>query len=832
MYFPSKFNCRRCDNLWAYRQALELLEDVTGISGDAGQGYRDYVVLPAVVDQFPGEKGGVKGGDKVIDELPHMAFKTSTPGALVPNGERYIKFQVAHDKAEDIELRDEASESVGVKVVHHFVDTPSKFKCGRASVLMCAYSTTHGERISCKATKADGSVRLSVIPGQDADIRNGCPQKKPTHDDNEPECEEVGVVKGRSVLNDVKSVKKSGKVTVAGKVTVTVTSADIQAGHTAIFEDTSGRKVGIIVGAGRVNAEDNVALVDAKDGKTGANADSLFELSQKHTDMSTFKFVAKASDANGDPLPGCDVTLLLSTGTKTGFFRHFTLPRDVPYKVHVEGVKVGVVKEYLEALPPLPIEADNRTPKLAFLFRKKATVTFHEVYKTLVEEGVLSSKSCIAVHNGQKGNCFLAKVKEETKHCSSAVTTVTREKQKDKDIVCCAPALSKTAKLGPSSRLPRGQKGFGCARSEKNAGKETLLGLTIELHVAEKYVANKETKKDSVLSALDDSGTLFTEDNVAVGAADRYYFQTGKFTSSAPYESKFTLLRCKDSSCSLTVGSDKGTAGVFAYVIGRINGPVREAPHRRMARARFAPLDKGVPVPMQVGLQTAWAMASIVVTGEVPLTFHEAIKLPEYVPFVILRNPPGDGSTTTWSKGSSTEMQIAVSVENGRGDKWELDGHVGFEHEFTAEVGTFAGIGAGVQFNVESKIGAVTVMGKTGGEWSWSRAQALNRGNKVTLTAGVSYTTSSGDMGMTGVSGDLFITPSVAIRSLTVLPILFDPAKCAGYEEPTYQNWELIDGGTTKPVQRSTPPPHTLPLPLSLAPPPHQDAGRYIRYCG
>ena len=102
------------------------------------------------------------------------------------------RFRVAHDTNVEIQLQDETSESVTVKVVHAHVDEPSK--CGAGRLLMCAYSTSHGERISCKATENDGSVRLSVIPGQDAEIRNGCPKAKRTHQDNEPECVEEEVV--------------------------------------------------------------------------------------------------------------------------------------------------------------------------------------------------------------------------------------------------------------------------------------------------------------------------------------------------------------------------------------------------------------------------------------------------------------------------------------------------------------------------------------------------------------------------------------------------------------------------------------------------------------
>ena len=132
-----------------------------------------------------------------------------------------------------------------------------------------------------------------------------------------------------------------------------------------------------------------------------------------------------------------------------------------------------------------------------------------------------------------------------------------------------------------------------------------------------------------------------------------------------------------------------------------------------------------------------------------------------------------------WEKGSTADLNLAVSVENGDAQKWEVDGYVGFTKDFGTNIGTFVGVGAGVELQMEAKVLEGTIKAGTGGEWSNSRAQVVSNGNGVTLTAQVSYEVGGGDPdeGLTGVAGDVIVTPSVAIRTLLVLPIIFNNNK-------------------------------------------------------
>ena len=56
------------------------------------------------------------------------------------------------------------------------------------------------------------------------------------------------------------------------------------------------------------------------------------------------------------------------------------------------------------------------------------------------------------------------------------------------------------------------------------------------------------------------------------------------------------------------------------------------------------------------------------------LSAHESIKLPEFVVFLVLRDPPGDMSSAEWSKGSELSASVSVSITDNRGFETEMTG--------------------------------------------------------------------------------------------------------------------------------------------------------------
>eukprot|EP00968_Pinguiococcus_pyrenoidosus_P023762 scaffold3984_cov339-Pinguiococcus_pyrenoidosus.AAC.1 len=73
--------------------------------------------------------------------------------------------------------------------------------------------------------------------------------------------------------------------------------------------------------------------------------------------------------------------------------------------------------------------------------------------------------------------------------------------------------------------------------------------------------------------------------------------------------------------------------------------------------------------------------------------------------------------------------------------------------------------------------------------------QTFVTGNSVAFTSGVSYSTPTG---VYGSFGDLLITPTLSIRTITVLPIGFNasavPGECGGFARAEASRWQLLDG--------------------------------------
>eukprot|EP00968_Pinguiococcus_pyrenoidosus_P021553 scaffold2824_cov296-Pinguiococcus_pyrenoidosus.AAC.1 len=186
----------------------------------------------------------------------------------------------------------------------------------------------------------------------------------------------------------------------------------------------------------------------------------------------------------------------------------------------------------------------------------------------------------------------------------------------------------------------------------------------------------------------------------------------------------------------------------------------------------------------------------MVVTGDIPLTLNQAIKLPEYIPFVILRRPPGDESVTTWHKDTSIDVQVAIADEFGAGAFFKGDFENILHAKASAEVAFIAAPGGaggetGISMDVVDSELRLDKATQHEGEIS---GVAID-GDMVSLTASASYSTPTG---IYGDFADLLVTPSLSIRTITVHPIAFnltsDATFCGGFELSEASKWQLLDG--------------------------------------
>ena len=111
---------------------------------------------------------------------------------------------------------------------------------------------------------------------------------------------------------------------------------------------------------------------------------------------------------------------------------------------------------------------------------------------------------------------------------------------------------------------------------------------------------------------------------------------------------------------SCTLACDGGTSNAYgvSYAI-KLAMPEQLAPHNKYLHATFQPDGDGLPETL-----TSHSVQAVVIEGDIPLSAKETIKLPEYIPFMILRDPPGSLSSSSWTKETSSAAGLSVEMED------------------------------------------------------------------------------------------------------------------------------------------------------------------------
>ena len=152
---------------------------------------------------------------------------------------------------------------------------------------------------------------------------------------------------------------------------------------------------------------------------------------------------------------------------------------------------------------------------------------------------------------------------------------------------------------------------------------------------------------------------------------------------------------CEEGSNACKVTCDGQSSCHPSYSIAKLSMPERKDPHYKTLRSTFTADDNyygSLSRDFEKLLQADFS-ESIVVTGDVPLSASETIKLPEYVPLLILRDPPGGASSSSWSKGSS-HVFISIEMGNGAGETHTIEGMSGHQGELKGHFG-FSWMGNG-----------------------------------------------------------------------------------------------------------------------------------------
>lgn len=152
--------------------------------------------------------------------------------------------------------------------------------------------------------------------------------------------------------------------------------------------------------------------------------------------------------------------------------------------------------------------------------------------------------------------------------------------------------------------------------------------------------------------------------------------------------------------------------------------------------------------------------ANVVVTGALPGQQTFETVSPE-LPLLVLHDPPGDGSFSTWASNTSQEQAIRMYAASDNVTKGWLEVKVGTKFE--------AGIGLATETNIWGTLG--------GGVETTSRSTSAN---ETILTTSIQEEIStSSDPSNVGASADLFIGAAFNMLYAVSTVIAFDPASCS-----------------------------------------------------
>ena len=602
--------------------------------------------------------------------------------------------------------------------------------CGAEDILMCAFSVDGRETMfGCGRTDVAGVAHINVPTGTDTKVRNGCPRQRR---DWVTLCDESDIKRGREVVNFYRTDDDEHGL---DERFLYMAVADARQGGKLEFVELSSRFMEVRVLAGRYD----------DDGDGDGRFSTTWPL---HSDLVTN---LSFNITEGNATEGCHGLIQAADTISSQGGRVFKagIPRDLEYHVALEVDSDGLtpaqekVAAYLNDLPSTKLAEDDVSPEATFMFRKRATLA--SVLRVVGQSAPIDS---------------------------------------------CTRASGKAL--------------YGVA-AINDTGIATLNKLEMTVSAMEVYNASLgETAEDGVLEYV--PGTVRSEDGLAFSRSSRKYVTGGIHGKSenatlkvCQFASGCSVPNVQSRACSVgdgecTIAGRVLNGTLYQQVFEHLQAPLRFDPYARSLNYRFIPALEDLPgQQQQTDLTTSSTRVDIVIEGNIPVTINQAIKLPESIPFLILRDPPGGGSSATFEKGSAVSVSFDVLKTNMLGTSHSLNGAIGVEAENKGEAeGLVAPLGLGAAIGSAFDVFKFKFMFTWGLSAAVDFHWALNSGNTVFWHSSNSISTSGSSL--RGTWGDTFVTPSLSIRTIEELPIRYDAENCTGVEYETVSTWQLLDG--------------------------------------
>ena len=500
---------------------LTLVEDDGGYAAR-----RQLHILPFISDAFV---AGGSGG--YMKEVAHTSFTLQGPGsALAQLG--YMSVYVSHDEESTLQIEDHTVVmlTMEVQIASEYFDATDSHMCPSLNVLMCAFST-QGDLLNCARTDAAGTATVSVPPGADITLRNGCTG--------------AGVVVERCTTEEGLRPDLTIVDHATGAEAKVVTAQDAGSGAAHVFLDKTSRLLEVVYGAGSLRGLERSAatLAHIGAGSLGAIPDSNQLWPIAYAVSAATEFVA------AHPTAGCGMTMAAAgAGAGIGDARfRFSIPRDLGFEITaaVDATHDGPVRAFMSLLPTRVVRA-CKPPQV-----DRWGKVLEEM--SAWDNPELTKDEDIEIQN----TCVLPTV--EFLYRKKATIELVLVDSTDEPLAECA---ADTAQEGVFT-VPQ----LITIDGEQQANK---LAVSFEIKEAYNNSEAQPTARSGTTTLALLEGTLFTEDNIALGFADR--------------SSWCTLAN----GCELTPVHTNGQS-LFNYTISQINLPLRRAPHKRVLLAEFRP---------------------------------------------------------------------------------------------------------------------------------------------------------------------------------------------------------------------------------------------------
>eukprot|EP00941_MAST-03F_sp_MAST-3F-sp1_P003106 g3106.t1 len=715
--------------------------DIADYAAVSSSHYRYVYVIPRRITSYPDSSG-----DYIVSKV--HSFEDN-------EGENPIVATVSNSGGNEIFVEDATATTVTVTVAGVYNEHSGKTlfpNCGAYGILMCAYFEDSGDLISCSETDNDGVAALSVPEGQDVKIRNGCPAEV---EDYEKECED-GVdepQRGRQIIDASVAADTSSD---NRYISVTATETSSSEGAHITFTEISSRTFESVFAAGRYNSggEDDDSVDEFLES---------FALKLKLLSNGNFAFVL-ADDGGAKTEGSCDASVAYDSFSLSESNRlvAFGIPPALEFNVSVEMNNADdytdqqiFAADYLTSLPQITLALDDDEPRVAFMYRNTPIVNL-AVQTTSTNDARVDTTGC-----GLTGNDHIYSVEQtDSSGELNAVefTFSVHEEYSDEEVE---------------------QSGGQLLFVPGTITTEDTISLSPRFKVQDGLLSESTYANYHGLTNADElNGSDDTLDDLSMCS-----LPSGCHVNNAASNA------CSDSAC--TIGSKTFTGTLYQTVVAGVGPPERYEPHIKFFRYSFKPSLTDVPdETAQTVLTTDQVELHFIITGAIPITKNSTIKLPEYIPFLILRDPPGNGSFSTWEKGSSASVSFSLALEDEEGQATNIRYAKGVSFEFETNFGTDIGLPAALVHAAIGTQGEMKGTVGTGYTHSNSRTKGKADSTTVTITTGMAISTSAE---YSGEYQDLFVIPALSIRTVTELPIAYDSSTCSGVQQAERSAWEMLD---------------------------------------